>query len=148
MKKILILLLTIVIGTGASMAIIDSYTIDREKLPDAAKTMLQTYFPKAKVSLIKVDRHLLKKTDYKVKLTNGTEIDFSNSGKWKSVDCKSRAVPDDLIPKAIRKYVANNYPDTKIVSIEKKSSGYEIELSDDIELEFNLLGQLKKVKMD
>ena len=37
--------------------------------------MITTYFPKAKISMIKVDKHLLKKTDYDVKLVNGTKIE-------------------------------------------------------------------------
>lgn len=39
-------------------------------------------------------------------------------------------------------------PDVKIVKIEKKSGGYEIGLSDGVELKFNLLGQFKSMEMD
>lgn len=148
MKKLLLALLLLIGGAGAASAFVDSYVINRDNLPEQAQQMLSEYFPKAKVSLIKVDRHLLKKTDYDVKLVNGTKIEFNNAGKWKSVDCKNRAVPDGLISKPIRNYVAKNFPDVKIVKIEKKSSGYEIELSDGIELKFNLLGQFKSMKMD
>ena len=132
MKKILIALLLIICGAGAASAFIDSYVI----------------YPKAKVSLIKVDRHLLKKTDYDVKLVNGTKIEFTNAGKWKSVDCKTREVPEGLVTKPIRNYVKKNFPDVKIVKIEKKSGGYEIGLSDGVELKFNLLGQFKSMEMD
>ncbi|MDE7097148.1 MAG: PepSY-like domain-containing protein, partial [Muribaculaceae bacterium] len=98
--------------------------------------------------MIKTDKHLLKKTDYDVKLVNGTKIEFNNAGKWTSVDCKTREVPQGIIPKPIRTYVTKNFPDVKIVKIEKKSSKYEVELSDDVELTFNLLGQFKGVKID
>lgn len=121
-------------------AIIDTYTINRDKLPEEARAMLDEYFPKAKVSMIKVDRHLLKKTDYDVKLVNGTTIEFSNKGKWKTVDCKKRAVPEGLVMKPIRNYVAKNFDGLKIVKIVKKTSGYEISLSDGVVLKFNLLG--------
>ena len=141
MKKILIALLLIICGAGAASAFIDSYVIDRKNLPEQAQQMLSEYFPKAKVSLIKVDRHLLKKTDYDVKLVNGTKIEFTNAGKWKSVDCKTREVPEGLV-------VKKNFPDVKIVKIEKKSGGYEIGLSDGVELKFNLLGQFKSMEMD
>ena len=50
----------------------DKYTIDRDELPQPAQEFLNEHFPKAKVSMIKVDKHLLKKTDYVVKLTNGS----------------------------------------------------------------------------
>lgn len=34
------------------------------------------------------------------------------------------------------------------MKIEKKSSGYEIGLSDQLKMKFNLLGQFKSVEMD
>lgn len=126
----------------------DKYTIDRDELPQPAQEFLNEHFPKAKVSMIKVDKHLLKKTDYDVKLTNGTKIEFNNSGKWTSVDCKTKEVPQKLILKAIRNYVSKNFPQTFITSIEKKTSGYEIELNDGVELKFNPLGGFKSMKMD
>lgn len=137
-----------VLSVNSSYAFIDSYVVNRDNLPQEAQEMLSEHFPKAKVSLIKVDRHLLKKTDYDVRLTNGTTIEFSNKGKWKSVDCGKRTVPEALIPKTIRKYVSKNYSGVTIVSIRKHSSGYDIGLSDQIKLKFNLLGQFKSVVME
>ncbi|MDE7458202.1 MAG: PepSY-like domain-containing protein [Muribaculaceae bacterium] len=135
------------ISTSLSFAF-DKYTINRDELPQTAQDMLQQYFPKAKIGMIKVDKHLLKKTDYDVRLVNGTTIEFSNAGKWTSVDCKTKEVPEGLIPKTIRNYVHKNFKDLKIVKIEKKSSGYEIGLSDGVELKFNLLGQYKGAKIE
>lgn len=146
MKKIITLL--VVFFATVAVARADKYTIKRDALPEAAQEMLTTYFPKAKVSLIKVDRHLLKKTDYDVKLVNGTKIEFNNAGKWTSVDCKTRELPDGLLLRPIRNYINKNYPGVKAVKVEKKASGYEVELSDGIELKFNLLGTFQSVKMD
>lgn len=148
MKKLLFSLLFIIAATGMAFAFVDSYTLERDQLPEEAREMLTKYFPKAKIGMIKIDRHLLKKTDYDVRLVNGTTIEFSNSGKWKSVDCKTREVPEGLVTKAIRNHVKKNFSDVKIVKIVKKSSGYEIGLSDGVELKFNLLGQFKGVKME
>ncbi len=146
MKKIIMLLALMVVSIGIARA--DKYTINRDALPETAQAMLKEHFPKAKIGMIKVDKHLLKKTDYDVRLVNGTKIEFNNSGKWTSVDCKNRAVPSGLIMKPIRNYVSKNFTDVKIVKIQKKSSGYEIKLSDGVELKFNLLGQFKSVKLD
>ena len=131
-----------------AQAIVDSYDIDRSKLPQAAQEMLNEYFPKAKIAMIKIDRGFLKKTDYDVKLTNGTKIEFNSNGKWKSVDCKMRAVPNGLVMKPIRNYVEKNFPDVKITKIEKTSRGYEIELSDDVEVKFDHLGTFKGIDID
>lgn len=147
MKKLLLILFAVVLATSSAYAFIDSYTVSRDKLPQEAQEMLKEYFPKAKVSLIKIDRHLLKKSDFDVRLTNGTTIEFSNKGKWVSVDCGKRAVPESLVPKTIRNYVAKNYSGVTIVSIRKRNAGYDIGLSDQITLRFNLLGQFKGVSM-
>ena len=147
MKKYFLLMLAMMMTVMSGYAF-DKYSINRDDLPEAARQFLTTYFPKAKVGMIKTDKHFLKKTDYDVKLVNGTKIEFNNSGKWTSVDCKGREVPKDIIPRAIRNYVGKNFPDVKIVKIEKTSSKYEVGLSDDVELIFNLLGQFKSVKMD
>ena len=146
MKKFLLLF---VMGFATvALARADKYTIDRDALPETAQTMLKEYFPKAKVGMIKVDRHLLKKTDYDVRLINGTTIEFNNAGKGTSVNCKTREVPEGLIPRAIRNHVSKNYKDVKIVSIKKKSSGYEIGLSDGVMLKYGLLGQFKGIKLE
>ena len=147
MKKYMLILLAMM-STFMSGYAFDKYTVNRDALPKEAQEFLSEHFPKAKVGMIKVDKHLLKKTDYDVRLVNGTAIEFSNSGKWTSVDCKSRSVPEAIIPRAIRNYVNKNCPDVTIVKIEKKSSRYEVGLSDDVELIFNLLGQYKGVNMD
>ena len=147
MKKYLFLVIAVVFSFTSGYAF-EKYSIDRNDLPEAAQTFLTEYFPKAKVGMVKTDKHLLKKTDYDVKLVNGTKIEFNNSGKWTSVDCKTREVPEGIVPKTIRTYVKKNFPDVKIVKIEKTSTKYEVGLSDDVELTFNLLGQFKSMKMD
>lgn len=147
MKKYVLLMVAVMCCFMSGYAF-DKYSIDRNDLPDAAQSFLKEFFPKAKIGLVKTDKHFLKKTDYDVKLVNGTKIEFNNSGKWTSVDCKTREVPEGIIPKPIRTYVKKNFPDVKIVKIEKTSTKYEVELSDDVELTFNLLGQFKSMKID
>ncbi len=129
--------------TAANASIFDKYTLKRSDLPEEAQTMLTEYFPKAKVSMIKVDKHLLKKTDYDVRLSNGIKIEFSNKGKWTSVNCGKKELPEGLVPGAIRRYIAKNFSELKAVSICKRSGGYDIGLSDGNTHRFNLLHQYK-----
>lgn len=142
MLRKIIIMIVMMVGTISVFAALpfDKYSINRNDLPDAAKEMLDEYFPKAKVSMIKVDRHLLKKTDYDVKLTNGTKIEFSNKGKWTSVDCKKKGVPESLVPKAIRNSVAKKYAGEKIVRISRSSLYYTVGLSNDRNLKYDRLG--------
>lgn len=146
MKKFLLFLMALLCLGGAAKA--DSYTIDRDKLPVKAREMIEEYFPKAKIGMIKVDKHLFKKTDYDVKLVNGTKIEFNNAGKWTSVDCKNRQVPDGLVMRTIHNYVKKNCNGAFITKIENKLSGYEIELSDGVEMKFNKLGKLTHTEVD
>lgn len=150
MRHLKIILTTVmaVVFFALPAAAFDKYSVNRNDLPEKAQQFLTEYFPKGRVSMVKTDRHLLKKTDYDVKLTNGTKIEFNNKGEWTSVDCKTREVPSGLIIKNICNYVAKNFPDTFIVKIEKKSLSYEIELNDGIELKFDRLGTFKSAKMD
>ena len=83
---------------------------------------------------------MLKRTDYDVKLTNGTKIEFSSKGRWTSVDCKNKSVPESLVSKAIRNSVAKKYPGEKIVRISRSSLYYTIGLSNGKELKYDLLG--------
>lgn len=125
----------------------DKYSINREDLPKTAQEFLTRHFPKTRVSMVKTDRHLLRPTDYDVKLVNGTTIEFNNKGEWTSVDCKTKAVPTEIVPKAIRTYVEKNFPETFIVEIEKKALNFEVELNDGVELKFDRLGKFKSMSL-
>lgn len=142
MLRKIIIMIVMMVGTISVFGALpfDKYSINRNDLPEAAKEMLDEYFPKAKVSMIKVDRHLLKKTDYDVKLTNGTKIEFSNKGKWTNVDCKKKSVPESLVSKAIRNSVAKKYAGEKIVRISRSSLYYTVGLSNDRNLKYDRLG--------
>lgn len=147
MKKYILLTVALMACFFSGYAF-DKYSVDRNDLPEAAQQFLSEFFPKAKVGMVKTDKHLLKKTDYDVKLVNGTMIEFNNAGKWTSVDCKTKEVPEGIVPKKIRNYVKKNFPDVKIVKIEKTMTKYEVGLSDDVGLIFNSLGQFKNMKLD
>lgn len=142
MSKKIFVLIALMLGAVCAYAALpfDKYTISRKELPDAARSMLDEHFPKSKVSMIKVDRHLLKKTDYDVKLTDGTKIEFSHKGEWTHIDCKKKCVPESLIPKAIRNGVAKKYDDAKIVRISRSALYYTVGLSNGRTLKYDRLG--------
>jgi predicted nucleotide-binding protein (sugar kinase/HSP70/actin superfamily) len=75
--------------------------------------------------------------EYDVVLTDGSKMEFTSKGEWKSVECKGGAVPADIVPKQIKQYVAKNYPDAKILKIDRDYREYEVYLSNRLELTFN-----------
>ena len=147
MKKILTsAALLLAVTLSASALPFDKYSINRDDLPETAQEFLNTHFPKGKVSMVKTDKHLLKKTDYDVKLVNGTKIDFNNKGEWTIVDCKTKAVPVALLISPIKKYLKKHYSGQTVVKIEKKALAFELTLDDGTELKFDRLGTFKSAK--
>lgn len=73
--------------------------------------------------------------EYDVDLSSGAEMEFREDGTWKEVKAShGSAVPAAIIPAAISKYVKNQYPGQSIIDISRKRGGYEIELSNGVEL--------------
>ena len=110
-----------------------------EQLPKVAKEFLDTHFPNEKIVVIKQDKGFFD-TDYEVLFSNGNEVKFDKRGEWEEVDCAHSEVPIVILPNEIKHYLSVNYPDRKVVQIEKKNKwneSYEIELDNTIEISFN-----------
>lgn len=139
MKRFIMILAAFVGLTTAVMAS-DTYAHDANVLPEAAKTTINNNF-KSKVSLVKIDKTLGHIDEYEVILTDGTEITFDNKGNWKEVETsQTKSVPQAFIPQAIRSYVNKNHAGQHIVGIEKKRKGYEVELTNGIDIKFKADG--------
>ena len=119
----------------------DDKIIPVDQLPATAKTFVKKYFPQATIEYATKDTEFMG-TTYEVRLSDGTKVEFDKKGNWDNVDCKVKAVPASLVPAAIAQYVKAHYPNTVIVKIDKERSGYDIELSNDLELKFNSKGNL------
>ena len=77
---------------------------------------------------------------YTVILDNGVKIEFGSTGKWESVKSRNGAIPASVIPVKISDYVSNYYKSLGIEKIERKRYGYEVELTNDLDLKFDLNG--------
>ena len=102
------------------------------QLPAQAQTFIKTYFADKTVAYAKQDG-----AKYEVKFNDGAEVEFDRKGNWDNVDCKFTAVPDAIVPEQIKNYVAANHPGALITKIDKERYGYEIELSNSLELKFD-----------
>ena len=118
--------------------------IPATQLPAAAQSFIQNTFPGQTVSYAKVDRDF-GRTTYEVCLNNGTELEFDKNGEIDKVDCTFSAVPAHLVPATIADYVKTNFAGATIVKIDKERYGYDVELSNELELKFNKKGQLMNI---
>lgn len=113
----------------------DDTPIPVEQLPEAARTFVQANFKGQKIVYAEKDWN-----SFECRLKDGTKIEFTKKGAWKKIDRKKDAVPAELVPEAIREYVKANFEDCIITKIDKERYGYDIELSNDIDLKFNYQG--------
>lgn len=139
-KKMLVMAVA-VLGLATVATAKDTYAHDASVLPKAAQTTLANNF-KSKVSVIKIEKDFGRVSEYEVIMTDGTEISFDRNGNWDNVEIgMNGTIPSAFIPKAIASYVKANQPGQKIVGIDKERSGYDVELSNGVEMKFNKQGQ-------
>ena len=122
--------------TAAFVCYAIDMTVLTSQLPESAMAFVQQYFPSRNIANIERDTEFMNST-YEVTLDDGTEIDFYKNGTFDKVDCKMGAVPASIVPLGIQQYVNNNFAGATIVKIDKERYGYDIELSNDIDLKFN-----------
>ena len=139
MKKMLLSVLAIA-TLAIAPAIAKDVPITVDKLPAEAHKFLKENFAQNKVVSAIHDTDVTD-DDYTVILDNGLKIEFDSSGKWESIKSKSGAVPANLIPTKINGYISQHYPTLGVEKIERKRYGYEVELTNDLDIKFDHNGK-------
>ena len=129
--------LMVLMCLASSSLMADDTPIPVEQLPEVARTFVQTNFKGQKIMYAEKDWN-----SFECRLADGTKIEFNKKGAWKKIDRKSVAVPECIVPQAILEYVKANFEGCVVTKIEKERYGYDIELSNDIDLKFNYQGAL------
>ena len=120
--------------------------IESAQLPQAARDFIATHFPD--VTYTRVEKESRPDDDgsiYDVHLSNGFEIDFDVDGNWTDIDGNKQAIPTAIIPVPITNYVTANYAGTTVNTIEIESYGYDVELSNGIDLVFDVSGGFVRI---
>ncbi|WP_268225599.1 PepSY-like domain-containing protein [Sinomicrobium oceani] len=145
-KKNVIALFTLMItALSATAAFAQERVISKADLPQPAKTFLDSNFKEQKVIQVVKDTEYLVKTTYEVLLDNAMELEFDGKGNWKEIDGNHNPIPESLVPEKIGQYVQQNFPMQTINKIEKSSVKYEVELANDLDLEFALNGEFLRI---
>lgn len=125
-----------VVATVSFLACADDKPIDVSQLPAPAQTFLKKHFPNDTPLIATIDKEVFS-TSYDVRLKSGISVDFDGKGNWTDVDCHTTAVPAAIIPTKIAAYAKSNYSDAIITKIDRDKRGYEIKLSNRLELKFD-----------
>ena len=113
-------------------------------LPQTIQSFLSAHFSNTGVAVAIKDGN-----EYEIRMENGWEIEFDNKGQWENIDCKRDKVPASvisLIPETIASYLRSNFDKAYVTEISKDHSGYDIELSNGLDLEFSSNGRFKKIE--
>ena len=136
MKKMMFLFMSLFVMNLAVFAD-DDKPIQVSQMPKEAQAFVQKHFGNLSVAVAKVENDLFGK-NYDIIFTNGDKVEFDKKGNWTNVDCEHTQVPVEIIPQAIQEYVTKNYPQAKVVKIEKTDrKGYDVDLSNGFDLEFD-----------
>ncbi len=137
MKKYLFLLAAALFSAGiAAAAVLTDRPIAVDELPATAQKFIRTHFASSEVLYAKVDDGLFD-NDYKVVFADGASAEFASNGEWKEVKCKHCAVPASIVPQAIREQVVKQFPKAVIEGIDRDRRGYDVELSNGLDLKFD-----------
>ena len=133
MKKALVFALFIGIA-------LTNTSCNNDKKTKAINDFVRAYFPDTEVIA-----NIKDGLDCDVTLSDYTQIGFDGNlfGKleWDEVDCRhaslSTTVPTALVPAEITNYVNRIHGSQSVTKISKDNRGWEIELSNGIEIEFD-----------
>ena len=139
MKKIF-LLLAVLFGVITASAR-GNYTHDVNVLPETARATIEQNF-NADVNHIRIGKDFGRIRQYDVVMTDGTEIYFDKHGNWTEIEAaRGGSVPANLFPNPITTFVKENQKKVKVTGIEKKAFGYEVELSNGMDVQFSEKGK-------
>ncbi len=144
MKRVL-LATALVFSLGILTASADrDYVITKNELPAKAQQFIDRHFASSKISYVKEERDFLDR-NYEIVFADGAKIEFIKGGDWIEIDCRFTAIPSAAVPAAIAEYVKKNFPDAKILKIERERRDYEVKLSNKLELTFDKNLKIKNI---
>lgn len=143
--KTKIILVTVLLGLAITASA--QKRIEITDLPKASQEFLKEHFSHTSVNIAKKDAEHGEK-GYEVKLKDGTEVEFWKDGSYREVDGGDKPIPTAFIPASIKDYVAKNYPNEKITHIDYGHKDLDVDLTNDIDLEFTKDGKFLKGDKD
>ena len=114
-----------------------------ENLPREVTTFVQTHFPGVEILNVIKDYSGRKAYDFEIRLDDGTRLEISKGGEWKDVENYKKGVPSSIIPAEILAYVADNHPETIVISIDRER-GFEVELNVGVDIYFDQSGNFSR----
>ncbi|PRD57202.1 PepSY-like domain-containing protein [Sphingobacterium gobiense] len=145
MKSLLKITLSVLLLFTITTAPAQDKAVSFTRLPAKAQAFVKKHFSEKEVVKVSMDTEYLFKKEYEVTLRSGSNIEFDADGAWKKVEMKGSPVPAILIPATITQYIHKSFPNTFVKGIVKNRNGYEIEISNGLDLEFTNEGKFIRI---
>lgn len=139
MKRIMMIVLAAVLTTAATFA---DMPIAANQLPSEAQGFISSTFPKAAIQGAVQDDW----NEFEVYLSDGTMIEF-RGGAWTSVKSQSGGA-SVVLPAAANSWIAANQAGATVYEVDKNWNGFEVKLSNFIEVYFDANGNFLGQKWD
>lgn len=137
MKKTIFAAFMLLIGIASAKADNDR-PINFNQLPEVSQEFLTQHFGNLTLAYATEDMKYVG-SEYEVVYTDRTEIDFDTKGQWTSVERRYEAVPAEIIPAEIARYLSTSdlAKGQHVRKISRDRLEWEVELSNGFELEFD-----------
>lgn len=147
MKKILLKLSILCTLAFLVISCDKDEVVAASSLPVSANTFLSDNFNGVQILSVVREKNTLTGTEYEVLLNNGVEVKFDKNGNWDEVEARddNAGIPTSFISPKIVSYVTTNYAPALIHSIDKEKSIYEVELTNGLDLIFDLNGDFIRI---
>lgn len=121
--------------------------VNYDTVPENSKNFITEFFPNHTISIVEKNRITAENgAVYEVIFSNRDEVEFDANGNWVKVEAQGRnSIPTGFILPNIVNYITTNYPTTSIHQIEKKAFGFEVELTNDLDLIFDAKGEFVRI---
>ncbi len=93
-------------------------------LPKNVQSFIQQHFKNANVINTEYDDD-----DFEVRLSNGVKIEFYINGEWKEIKAYGNPLPNSILPAPVLNTLKKQFPNVAVFKVEKEWNGYEISLS-------------------
>ena len=138
-KSLLLSLLLVMVWSIQARDRVVSFT----ELPAQIQQYIQQHFANHTTVKSEIDQDGMNQK-YEVKFQDGLKIEFDKNGNPREIN-SHQALPTSVIPKAISNYVNTHYNAQYIKEWSLKKYSQQVELSNGVELKFDLKGNFLKI---
>ena len=125
---------------------INDVVLTEAEIPTAIKTYIETHFPSN--TIVRAEKDTENNTiTYEIYLNENINLEFNSASEITDIDGIIQ-LPNSVIPQSILDYVSTNYPNNFITDWELEFNHQQVELNNNIELEFELNGNFIRIDND